>query len=118
MASYPDPPNHLSPGAKREWHRLAPEVHARGHLIRIFRAAFEMYCSVLSEWADAEEQFVELMAELPPGVEPGPGTKAYLLRNTARRLAHEAARDGREFFIEPTGALLARASEPLPTDDN
>lgn len=48
----PEPPAHLSPAARAEWDRLAPQLFEMGTLTQVDRAVFALYCSA---WGDEVE---------------------------------------------------------------
>jgi len=43
-------PTWLSPGAKSEWRRIAPELERMGLLTALDRAAFAAYCESYAQW--------------------------------------------------------------------
>jgi P27 family predicted phage terminase small subunit len=49
----PQCPGELSPVAKREWRRIAPQLATLGLLARIDRAALALYCESYARWIDA-----------------------------------------------------------------
>lgn len=52
----PDPPDHLSEYARREWSRITVELLRLGLLSEIDRAALAAYCQCYGRWVDAEEK--------------------------------------------------------------
>lgn len=50
----PSPPDHLDPEAKREWKRVASDLHQAGLLKQVDRVALGAYCQVYSRWVKAE----------------------------------------------------------------
>jgi P27 family predicted phage terminase small subunit len=70
-AEIPEPPDHLSETAVKEWRRMA-ELLARLHLLTFLdRAAFSAYCTVYARWVQAEEalkqqdRFLRLLWVIP-----------------------------------------------------
>lgn len=52
-------PPHLSEGARREWKRIAPELHRLGLLTLMDKAALEAYCVCYDRWRQAEAKVKE-----------------------------------------------------------
>lgn len=50
----PDPPEWLSPAARKEWDRVAPELERMGLLTRVDVAALAGYCTAYAHWQEAE----------------------------------------------------------------
>src|SRR5262245_8074150 len=68
-------PKGLSPSAKAEWQRLAPELGRLGILTRLDRAAFAGYCEAWSkfDWAVKELERHGLVSVSKNGIEtPSP----------------------------------------------
>ena len=57
--SVPDPPDHLSDGAREEWGRLAPLLHGCGILTRIDETGLAAYCECYAEWKIAKQKVEE-----------------------------------------------------------
>lgn len=51
----PEPPEHLTDEAKREWHRTGAKLVALGLLTEIDTTAFATYCCCWARWVQAEE---------------------------------------------------------------
>lgn len=56
----PDCPAHLSPEAKKEWRRVAPELLKMRIITEIDRAALAAYCQAYGRWVEAEQRIKEL----------------------------------------------------------
>ena len=52
-AEIPDPPQHLSKNAKKEWERIAPALQSCGLLTKIDGTALGAYCDYFAQWAQA-----------------------------------------------------------------
>src|SRR3989304_3311411 len=53
----PTCPSWLSPQAKAEWRRLAPELERLGLLTHLDRAAFAAYCQSFAQWRGGQAAF-------------------------------------------------------------
>jgi P27 family predicted phage terminase small subunit len=53
-AGAPDPPEWLSPAARAEWDRVAPELARLGLLARVDLAALAAYCQCYAHYVEAE----------------------------------------------------------------
>jgi P27 family predicted phage terminase small subunit len=51
----PNPPEHLSETALKEWSRMSEQLLRLGLLTVADRAAFAAYCTIYARWVDAEE---------------------------------------------------------------
>ena len=51
----PDPPEHLSELALKEWKRITPELEKLGLLSNIDRFLLAAYCQAYGRWKEAEE---------------------------------------------------------------
>jgi len=58
-AKGPTCPDWLSPEAKAEWRRLAPELVRRGLLTLLDRAAFAAYCQSYAHWQQCQRVVVK-----------------------------------------------------------
>jgi P27 family predicted phage terminase small subunit len=52
----PTCPQHVQGEARREWNRIAKDLHAAGLLTKIDKAALATYCVAWGRWVDAENQ--------------------------------------------------------------
>lgn len=50
----PEPPEHLTEAARKEWDRVAYELHALGVLTNLDRGALGAYCQAYGRWHMAE----------------------------------------------------------------
>ncbi len=55
----PTCPEHLSPVAQEEWHRLAQTLHDMGVFTTVDRAALAAYAQCYGRWVEAEERLRE-----------------------------------------------------------
>lgn len=53
-ASAPDPPRHLSAGARAEWRQVVPELHRMGVIARLDGTLLAMYAEAVARWRAAE----------------------------------------------------------------
>lgn len=60
QATLPSCPRHLNKPARREWHRIAPELLRMGLLTKVDRAALAGYCQCYGRWVEAERKLKEL----------------------------------------------------------
>ncbi len=51
----PNCPRHLDPDARREWRRLARQLHGLGLITQVDRSALAAYCQAWSRWIAAEK---------------------------------------------------------------
>jgi P27 family predicted phage terminase small subunit len=51
----PTCPKHLSKEARKEWHRIVPELESLGLLSKMDRAALAAYCQAYGRWVEAQE---------------------------------------------------------------
>ena len=109
----PSCPSHLSAEAKKEWHRIAPELAAVGLITRIDRAALAMYCEAWGRWLEAEDALRKygVMVKSPSGF---PMQSPYLA------VANKAMEQMRglltEFGMSPASRTRISVQEPLDSD--
>lgn len=66
-AATPKPPSWLSASAKREWRRVAPELHKRGLLTELDRQALAHYCQAVARMEEAEKALKDGLSYEAPG---------------------------------------------------
>lgn len=103
----PTCPRWLSPEAKREWRRVAPELEKLGLLTRVDRAALAAYCQAYARWRQAEE--VLQREGLTFATESG-----YLMPRPEVKVAEKAMQIIRAFCIEFGLTPSARARMTVP----
>ena len=69
----PTCPAWLAPEAKKEWRRLAKELHAANLLTSVDRAALAAYCQLWARWVAVELELVALV----PGKDDKPPVPKY-----------------------------------------
>jgi P27 family predicted phage terminase small subunit len=92
----PEPPEFLSPGAKQEWNRVAPELHKLGLLSQIDVAALSCYCEAWSDFIDSSKRCI--------GAD---GKDLKVLR------AKNSADDPSSIYINPYYAIKRRSAETV-----
>lgn len=113
-AGMPECPEHLSESAKREWFRIAPDLHAAGVLTRLDRAALAGYCAAFARWHEAEDQLAAsggLVVKAPSG---------YPMQNPYLAISNRALEDIRKFAAEfgmtPASRTRVRPDDTPPDD--
>jgi P27 family predicted phage terminase small subunit len=107
------PPEWLSPEARKEWDRIAPQLAARGLLTVLDEHSVAVYCECVSTYLEAK-RIVE---------KEGPTYKANGLtkRHPAVAMAAQAARDcgmwARELGLVPSARQRLNVDEPDTEDD-
>jgi P27 family predicted phage terminase small subunit len=120
-ASVPDAPAYLDEAAKREWGRIAPQLHAIGLLTVADLDALACYVMALSRWIAAEEMLQE-QALLNPATRglTVPGSTGSPVTNPIVKVAERAARDviryAGEFGLTP--AARARLAAGARSSNN
>lgn len=89
----PECPKHLGKHARKEWKRVAAELHSLGLLTRIDRAALAGYCQAWERWVAASEQLQKFGAVIktPTG---------YPIQNPYLAIANTALDQVRKFAVE------------------
>lgn len=121
-AKLPKPPPELGADAKREWQRMAAELHALGLLTGLDRAALAAYCTTYGRWVVAERA-------LARQAERDPSTQALLVRTkkgniiqnplvgTANKAMSDMVRYAAEFGMTPSARSRIKAESPRGLDD-
>jgi P27 family predicted phage terminase small subunit len=85
----PDPPEHLSVSAKKEWGRMSVILHSNGLLTQLDYSQFAIYCQAWGRWVDAESSISEnsMVVQTANG---NPVNNPYInIANTAMRDCHK-----------------------------
>jgi len=106
-------PSHLSKEAKKEWHRIVPELAAVGLITRIDRAALAMYCEAWGRWLEAEEALRKygVMVKSPSGF---PMQSPYLA--VANKSMEQMRGLLTEFGMSPASRARISVQEPSDAD--
>jgi P27 family predicted phage terminase small subunit len=110
----PQCPTYLNEVAKREWHRIAPELISLGLLTKVDRAALAAYCVSYSRWVAAEQSVDKYGAVIKVKGSDTP------LRNPHINVANLALDQMRKLLVEfgMTPASRSRIQvTPTATDD-
>lgn len=108
----PEPPGHLDTGAKREWRRVAPELHQLGLLTVLDVDALAIYCVCWSRWVAATRQLNKegFVVEGPQGPRPSPWLT---VANTA---AKQMLAMAIEFGMTPSSRARIKVEPPRSPD--
>jgi P27 family predicted phage terminase small subunit len=110
----PTCPRELSPTAKKEWRRIAPELARLGLLARIDRAALAMYCDHYGRWLEAIAalQRYGVVIKSPSG---------FLMQSPYVAIANKSGEQVRlllsEFGMSPSSRTRVHAEPVIPKDD-
>lgn len=113
-ACIPDPPEHLTERALREWHRVAPGLEALGILSEIDRAALAIYCQAWGRLVEAEEKLEQYgqVVKSPSGY---PMQSPYLaISNAAAKQVQSFAT---EFGMTPSSRTRIRVNPKREKDE-
>jgi len=103
----PNPPEHLSDAAKKEWDRISEELCNLGLLSEIDMAMLAAYCQIYGRWVDAEEKL--------KGEEIVITTQANnLVQNPLVGVANTALKMMRPFLVEFGMSPASRAKISAP----
>jgi P27 family predicted phage terminase small subunit len=58
-AKVPRAPSHLTPKARKFWHKMAPQLHAIGLLTKVDETELEALCEAYARWREACDQVEE-----------------------------------------------------------
>lgn len=107
----PSMPAHLPPEAKREWHRVVPELERMGRLTALDRAVLVRYCVAWADWLDLNESLVKtgrLIRGKDGGLVKNP---LWLLRRDAEKTATEL---GRQLGLTPDARIRSGVAHEVP----
>jgi P27 family predicted phage terminase small subunit len=110
-AAFPTCPPELSPVARAEWERLAPELGELGLITNLDRAALAAYCGAYALWAEAMVaiQKYGTMVKAPSGY---PMQSPYI--GLANRQAELMIRLSAEFGFTPASRSRISTPQELP----
>jgi P27 family predicted phage terminase small subunit len=110
-SAFPSCPAELSPVARAEWERLAPELCELGLLTNLDRAALAAYCGAYALWAEAMAavQKYGTMVKAPSGY---PMQSPYI--GLANRQAELMIRLSAEFGFTPASRSRISTPQELP----
>jgi len=90
----PSCPAWLDREAKAEWRRTVPLLDAMGIIAKVDRAALAAYCSIWSQWRDAEEKLRKFGPLLKPTA------SGYIAQSPLVALARSSLEAMRQFMRE------------------
>jgi P27 family predicted phage terminase small subunit len=109
----PEPPEHLSDEAKREWGRVGALLLTVGLVSELDRAALAGYCQAWGRWVEAEEALRQygVVVKSPSG---------YPMQSPFLAVANKAVEQMRAFLVEfgMTPASRTRVHAERPRTDN
>jgi P27 family predicted phage terminase small subunit len=109
----PTCPSWLSPEAKQEWKRLAPEMVRLGLLTKIDRSLFAGYCSSCAWWRRAQEVLTtqgSVYVSTKGKIEPRP--EVAIAKVAAEQMRSLAS----EFGLTPVSRARMRLPNPEPEE--
>jgi P27 family predicted phage terminase small subunit len=106
-AEPPPPPSFLSPLARDEWWRVAPELHRLGLLSTLDVNPLAAYCTAVARWQQAETAMAE--QDDPEAALTSRRATGSLMPHPLLQVAEHAARDMLKFAAEFGLTPAARA---------
>lgn len=110
----PNPPEHLTAEAKREWWRMGRRLVRLGLMTEIDKAALAVYSQAWARWAETEAKIREVDALMP-------GAQFNKERRHFVKQAAEAMRDLMRYLVEfgmtPSSRSRVHASKPAEETD-
>ena len=109
----PEPPEHLSDEAQREWRRVGGLLVSLGLVSELDRAALAGYCQAWGRWAEAEEALRQygVVVKSPSG---------FPMQSPFLAVANKALEQMRGFLVEfgmtPASRSKVRAELPVELD--
>jgi P27 family predicted phage terminase small subunit len=116
-AKLPQPPAELGDDAKREWRRMAAELHTLGLLTNLDRATLAAYCQSYGRWLVAERALARQAARDPVMQALMVRTKkGNVIQNplvgTANKAMADVVRYAAEFGMTPSARSRIKAESP------
>ena len=119
--SKPARPPWLTPGARRVWNRVVPQLYAMGVIGKIDRDILAVYCTTYSKWRQAED-FLAGQARTVYPVKDKNGQvvdfRQYPQVNLAMKLGADVLRLGREFGLTSSARASLAIEKPANPDEN
>lgn len=119
----PTCPRHLTPTARKEWHRIAPILEQLGLLTQIDRAALAAYCQNYGRWVEAENE-INKLRKIAPGKLPYlyKTTNGNLITSPLLVVANKAMEQMYKFLAEfgltpATRSRITRGGDGSGSDD-
>jgi P27 family predicted phage terminase small subunit len=110
-ADVPSPPEHMSPDAVVEWHKIAPELHRIGLLTEADVTAFAGWCEVAARWIKAER---DLRGQPYTVSTDEGGTKINPLVSVANMALRDMMHGAAQFGMTPAGRARLNAGITRP----
>ena len=100
QSKVPKPPSVLKKNkiARREWNRIAPELHRMGLLTNIDLTALSLYCITYSQWIDAINSIRDNKTEGSGMVVTSP--TGYVAQSPYMKIATDKAGEIRNYLVE------------------
>lgn len=115
-ANLPECPDHLNDEARREWMRIAGELHTIGLLTSVDRAALAAYCDAYATWAEAK-RLMKAPGESLIVATPNGGVQQNPLLGVANRSMEIMHRFLVEFGLTPSSRARVGAASKKPEAD-
>lgn len=112
-AVIPECPEHLSPIARVEWARLAPELLKLGLISQLDRAGFAVYCQAYGRWVHAEQMIAALGEDGLVATTPTGFSRPSIWLRISEQAAAQCHRFMAEFGLTPSARSRVKASPQL-----
>jgi P27 family predicted phage terminase small subunit len=114
VVGLPNPPDHLTAEAKREWWRMGRRLVKLGIMTEIDKAGLAVYCQTWARWEEAEAKIREVDDVMP-------GTQFDRQRQQFVKQAAEAMRDLMRYLVEfgmtPSSRSRVHTTKPVEAAD-
>ena len=110
----PPTPRKLRDEARKEWHRIVPELEAMGLLALVDRSVLIRYCTAWAEWCELDDGLQKtgpLIKGRRDGLVRNP---LWMLRNAAEQTLSDL---GRQLGLTPAARLRAGVKHEQPKPD-